>query len=91
MADMNRRVGGLRCGDLLSRLHDFVEGTLDAAEVDAVNTHLVGCDDCRSFGIGYGALVRQLGLDRSTHAPSEVRDRLRARMQNEWHNEEGRE
>ncbi len=59
-----REVGGLRCGEVLALLGDFVDGELDAATVGRVQAHLAGCDACERFGGRYAAVVRRLRAER---------------------------
>lgn len=65
MIPEEREVGGLRCGEVLERLGDFVDGELSAAEVAKVHAHLAGCDVCERFGGEFartvGGLRRALG------------------------------
>jgi len=62
----DRDVAGIRCGEVLEILPDFVEGTLNPERLDQVRAHLAGCDWCERFGGGYagtvGALRRELGV-----------------------------
>ena len=48
--DGEREVAGLRCGEVLERLSDFLDGELEAVEHAAVVAHLAGCDTCARFG-----------------------------------------
>jgi hypothetical protein len=60
----DREVAGIRCGEVLEILPDFVEGTLDPELLERVQAHLAGCDWCERFGGAYagavGALRREL-------------------------------
>lgn len=80
-----RLVGSLRCGEVLERLHDYVEGTLDGAEVTRVEEHLRGCDTCERFGGVYQSAVVALRdrLSGGSAVPRPVLDRLRARLDEE--------
>ena len=59
-----RVVGGLRCGEVLERLSDFVDGDIDSATRARIEEHLRGCDWCERFGNRFtgivGALRREL-------------------------------
>jgi anti-sigma factor RsiW len=35
------------CEALLSQLHDYIDGELEAALCAEIEQHLAGCDDCR--------------------------------------------
>lgn len=60
MPDLDREVGGLTCRDVLARLSAFVDGELPAVELERVQTHLRGCDNCERFGGEFGAVVAAL-------------------------------
>lgn len=63
-----REVAGLRCGEVLAGLEDYLDGAL-AADVRArVEAHLRGCDVCVRFGGRYAGVVR--GLRASLGAPA---------------------
>lgn len=74
-----RTVGGLRCGEVLERLSDYIDGALDAEARGAVEAHVAGCSVCESFGGSVAASVRALRRQRaaSIDAPDEAIDRLR--------------
>lgn len=77
-----REVAGLRCGEVLERLPDYMEGTLGPTEADRLEAHLAGCDGCERFGGRYAATVHDLKAhlgDPEEVAP-EVRRRLGARL-----------
>lgn len=61
----DREVAGIRCGEVLEILPDYLEGTLDPDRLEQVQAHLKGCDWCERFGGAYagavGALRRELG------------------------------
>lgn len=85
MPDLDRRVAGLRCRDVLDLLGDYVDDELDDATVDRIHAHLRGCDHCEKFGGEYGALVADLRLSlREGAAGSDVRTRLEERMRAVW-------
>jgi anti-sigma factor RsiW len=81
-----REVAGLRCGEVLERLGDFLDGELPPDEAARVQAHLRGCSVCERFG---GAMAEVVGgLRRALHEPepldpdvaSRLRDRLRGQL-----------
>lgn len=60
----DREVAGIRCGEVLEILPDYLEGVLDPERLEQVQAHLAGCDWCERFGGAYaetvGALRREL-------------------------------
>ena len=78
-----RQVGSLRCGEVLERLPDLLDGRLDAAEVARVQEHLRGCDLCERFGGVYQAALAALRAQSAATAgvPAPVLDRLRAALE----------
>lgn len=76
----DREVAGIRCGEVLEILPDYLEGTLGSERLEQVQAHLAGCDWCERFGGAYAgavtALRRELGEARELSAAQ--RSRLRA-------------
>ena len=74
-----REVAGLRCGEVLAVLSDFVDGTIDSKMRTRVEGHLRGCDACERFGGMFAATVRALrvGLDAPDALDEATRERLR--------------
>lgn len=60
-----REVAGLRCGQVLARLSDYVDGSLTAEEREALEAHVRGCDNCERFG---GSFAKVLGALRARGA-----------------------
>lgn len=60
MPDLDRRVAGLRCRDVLADLSEYLDGTLSAERVAAIQAHLAACDTCARFGGDVGAIVAAL-------------------------------
>ena len=73
-----RDIGGLRCGQVLERLGDYVDGDLDADAVAQVGVHLAGCDNCARFGAHYAAVVNEVRV-RLSAAPG-IDDKVRSRL-----------
>ena len=88
MADPNRRVGELRCRDLVPVLGAYVDGETTSEERRVIDTHLEGCRECAEFGSEYARLVATL---RSTPIPEEgdatVEARLLERLGRIWSGE----
>jgi anti-sigma factor RsiW len=61
-------VAGLRCGEVLERLSDYLDRELAPGDRERLEAHLRGCDGCARFGGEFGATVRalkaHLGADR---------------------------
>jgi anti-sigma factor RsiW len=77
-----REVAGLRCGEVLAELSNYLDGDLDAVRRAQVDAHLQGCDVCERFGGVFAAAIRAL-RDRSREIGPEdtvVFERLRARL-----------
>lgn len=78
-----RLVGGVRCGEVLADLSDYLDGTLSAARRGELESHLRGCDVCERFGGEFGAdiaaLRARLGAPEplDAHLKARLRDRLR--------------
>jgi predicted anti-sigma-YlaC factor YlaD len=77
-----RTVAGVRCGEVLEALPDYLEGALPAVERDRVESHLRGCDLCERFGGEYATTVSALRrvLGNAAALPEGMTDRLRARI-----------
>ena len=74
-----REVGGVRCGEVLAVLSDFVDGTIEPGTRARVEEHLRGCSTCERFGGVFGATVRALrdGLAAPDALGEAARERLR--------------
>lgn len=84
-------IGGLWCSDVLARLGDALDGSLEPTQASAIQVHLAGCDRCARFGGAVAAMIERLrqGLGRSapnTEADAEgtaIATRLDARLAQE--------
>lgn len=63
-----RLVGGLRCGEVLAVLSQYVDGDLAQAVRQQVETHVAGCGECARFGREFAAMVAAVG--RNLAAPA---------------------
>jgi anti-sigma factor RsiW len=67
---MNEKtVAGLRCGQVLAALSDYLDGELDSTRVSQIEEHLLGCPNCERFGRHFGSMVVSLRRE-STSAGS---------------------
>lgn len=55
-----RTVGGLRCGEVLARLSDYLAEALPAVERQQVEAHVTGCSVCERFGGEFALTLRRL-------------------------------
>lgn len=84
-----REVAGLRCSVVLTKLSDYLDGELSAAEREALEAHVRGCDVCARFGGRFGEAVRGLRvtLGASASLPEGVESRLDAALDAGWEGE----
>jgi anti-sigma factor RsiW len=77
-----REVAGLRCGEVLACLSDYLDDDLPPGERLQVEAHVRGCDGCARFGGRFAALVTRLRAQLANPGPitPEVADRLAARL-----------
>jgi anti-sigma factor RsiW len=82
-ADLERRVGGLRCREVLALLEEYMDGTLGAGELAAVEGHVRECEQCAAFGAAYAGVIEEMkkapradGLDPAVARRLEERLRL---------------
>ena len=47
---IERQVGGMRCGEVLAELSDYLDGEMVSERRDQVLAHFQGCDICERFG-----------------------------------------
>lgn len=73
-----REVAGVRCGEVLARLSDYLDATLPSADRARVEAHVAACDHCARFGGVFAATVASLRhrLARPTPLTAEQRARL---------------
>ncbi len=79
---VEREIAGIRCGEVLAELSDYLDGELAPARRTQVDAHLLGCDACERFGSRFSAAlraIRQSGSGPSGDEPG-VYERLGARL-----------
>ena len=80
-----RTVAGIRCGEVLAELSDFLDGQLAGERVRQIESHLRGCDVCERFGQRFStvaqAVRRSLGPAPELEEP--LARRLRQRLRRE--------
>lgn len=85
MPDIDRRIAGLRCRDLLFLLAEYTDDELETGEVERVHAHLSGCSHCAKFGKEYGSLVAAIRKYRVTsQMEAAIQARLVLAMEEEW-------
>lgn len=52
-------VAGMRCGEVLEVLSEFLDGELNRKDSEAVVGHLRGCDWCERFGGSFSSLIAE--------------------------------
>lgn len=75
-----REVAGLRCGQVLAGLTEYVAGGLDAETRRKVEAHVHGCSRCERFGGAFGEAVKAIRRTAAESPPPDVLSRLEARL-----------
>lgn len=65
---IEREVAGMRCGEVMLQLSEFLDGELAPEARSRVEAHLRGCDVCERFGGAFTAAIQAL---RRGGAPAE--------------------
>jgi anti-sigma factor RsiW len=80
--ESERMVAGLRCGEVLADLSDYLDGTLTAQRRAQIDEHLRGCTTCERFGGEFSAAIAALRRNLAEAQPlnHDVADRLRERL-----------
>lgn len=66
----DRELAGIRCSEILERLSDVLEGSLEPDVARRVQAHLEGCAWCAQFGAEFSAVVGALQSELA--GPAEV-------------------
>lgn len=77
-----RLVAGLRCGEVLADLSEYLDGALAARRRGELEAHLRGCDVCERFGSDFSADLRALRARLAAPEPLDagLSARLRKRL-----------
>jgi anti-sigma factor RsiW len=77
-----RNVAGLRCGEILAELSDYLDGEVQPQRRSQIEAHLAGCDQCERFGKEFSASVAALRRAMLTADPetSEVFRKLQTQL-----------
>ena len=60
MHELDRRIAGVSCREVLLDLSELLDGELPASRVAQLHAHVAECRECERFGGVVGALVRTL-------------------------------
>jgi anti-sigma factor RsiW len=72
----DREVAGLRCGQVLELLGDYLDGELAPERRAQVDAHLEGCDWCERFGGSMSGVVASLRRANQKVAPPDLLARV---------------
>ena len=77
-----REVAGMRCGEVLAELSDYLDGDMVVERRTQVLAHLQGCETCARFGGVFSAAIQALRQGHQGHPSDEpmVFQRLRDRL-----------
>ena len=67
-----RTVAGIRCSEVLALLSEYVDGDVDVAAVEKIESHLLGCPNCERFGRNFGSMVVSLRQESGKSEPVEL-------------------
>lgn len=83
--ESERLVAGLRCGDVLADLSEYLDEGLTAERRDQIEAHLRGCDYCERFGREFAGAVTALRRELGAANPIDpaVAARLKERLRRE--------
>ena len=62
---VEREVAGLRCGEVLAELSDFLDGDLPGERRRRMEAHLLGCEECARFGGAFTTALQSLRSGKS--------------------------
>lgn len=79
---IEREVAGVRCGEVLAELSDYLDGDLPPVRRSQVMAHLRGCDVCARFGGAFTEAIQLLRRDEHGQRAEEptVFERLRVHL-----------
>lgn len=70
----------LRCKQLVKRLSDYIDGTLDDSFCEHLESHLKDCAPCEAFIRNLRRTVEVFHLQGQASPARRLRDRLRAKL-----------
>jgi anti-sigma factor RsiW len=73
-------VAGVRCREVLAELSDYLDGTLTAVRLQALQAHLADCDRCARFGGHIAVVLQRLRGGAEAESPVDVVDTVLARI-----------
>lgn len=73
-----REAGGIRCGEVLASLSEYLDGSLDAERMARIEAHLRECDLCERFGGTFARTIQ--GIREILAQPEALDDTVRARL-----------
>lgn len=78
----DREVAGIRCGEVLVVLSEYLDDAVTPELRARVDGHLRGCDWCEHFGGAFAETIRELRTRLGTPDPldAELRRRLHGRL-----------
>ncbi len=82
---IEQEVAGMRCGEVLAELSEYLDGELSTGRQSQIAEHLNGCDVCERFGGAFTAAIQALRQGEFRH-PSEASvafERLRIRLEHD--------
>jgi len=84
---VEREVAGVRCGEVLADLSDYLDVELPAERRAQLEAHLRGCTVCERFGGSFSTAIQALRQEETLEASeaSNVFSRLRSRLDGEMH------
>ena len=80
---IEREVAGMRCGEVLAELSDYLDGDIHAERRTQITAHLKGCDVCERFGSTFTTAIHTIrhGDHGQSGENSAVFERLRVRLE----------
>ena len=78
-----QEIAGIRCGEVLAELSDYLDGDISTGRRAQVVAHLKGCDVCERFGGAFTTAIHALRQEEVNRPilESVVYERLRVRLE----------
>lgn len=80
MSQLERRIAGLTCAEVLADLSAYLDGELGVKRVEELRAHLNECNECSRFGATVGSVIERLRAGSPALLPDLVRQRVRSRV-----------